>query len=165
MLRMERQGNDYDSCHRDLQSDVNTIAFVFSKSDITPITKYFSRNSDPIVIVAVNHSLAKKVRKEGYECSVLSDFLSIDSKHELRKKVVFWIDEWADKNGNSEHSIKRRLLYKDFSLWWFAFQVYCIQMYCAVSNISRPFRPLSVSWGIPKLSLLDQAKNVNSRYV
>ena len=66
-----------------------------------------------------------------------------DHEKELRKKVVFWIENWADSTNGVRESIKSLLVYRDFSLWWFALPVLfpdvfrCIQYVEAIETLLK----------------------------
>ncbi len=102
---------------------LNTFVFICSISEISAVLQYKKSAPDDIYFIAISREIADSIKRAGHDCILLFDFISTDVENELRKKVLFWIDQWSEKAVGQNKSIKSLLEYKDFSLWWFALPI------------------------------------------
>ena len=106
-----------------------------------------------MVLVAINQELAEELGRKGGPARNIQDYAGGEYERELRKKVVLWIDEWAEKRPGNGPSFKEFLRLGDYSLWWFALPVLfpdvlrCVQYVDLVYEVVRRESPQKILLG------------------
>ena len=129
------------------------VAFICQSIDIDPVLREYRKENVEMVLITINQELAEEVVRKGESARNIQDYAGGEYERELRKKVVLWIDEWAEKRPGNGQSLKEFLRLRDFSLWWFALPVLfpdvlrCVQYVDLIYEVMRRESPQKILLG------------------
>ena len=134
--------------------EIKTLVFVTHEFDTHSVLRtVLQQQWKNVVFVAVNESQAEILRREGYDCRLVQDYVDQQGEDEFKKQTIEWIDQWADAAIEGEKSVKEVATYSGVSLWWFMLPVIfpdllrCIQYVeatRAILNVEKPDRAVIV---------------------